>query len=190
MGRLVGMGHTVIQVPVPALESVAARLEVAPVCPHITVLGPFVDRSDVDETLIGTIRKLLAPVRAFDYELSSVRRFGGGLTYLVPDPAAPFIRLTEILAAAFPQWPPYGGMFDEVVPHLSIGEAIPETDVAILGELLPISATANEVTLAWWSEDIVDVLESYPLRPGVPTGVPRRRSPTPVRVDRQRRHPC
>jgi hypothetical protein len=160
------MGHTVIQVPVPALESIAARLEVALVCPHVTVLGPFVDRSDVDETLLGTIRESLARVRAFDFELSAVGRFGGGLTYLVPDPAEPFIRLTEILAAAFPQWPPYGGMFDDVVPHLSIGQALVESDMQILMELLPISATADEVTLTWWSDDIVDVLERYPLRTG------------------------
>ncbi|MBO0898648.1 2'-5' RNA ligase family protein [Cellulomonas sp. zg-ZUI22] len=160
------MGHTVIQVPVPALESIAARLEVAPVCPHVTLLGPFVDRSDVDETLVSTIRELLAPVRAFGFTLSAVGRFAGGLTYLVPEPGAPFIRLTEIFSAAFPQWPPYGGMFDEVVPHLSIGEELPETDVAILRELLPISATADEVTLTWWSEDIVEVLERYPLRTG------------------------
>jgi len=158
------MGHTVIQVPVPALESIAARLEVALVCPHVTVLGPFVDRSDVDETLVGTIRELLAPVRAFDFKLSAVGRFGGGLTYLVPDPAEPFIRLTKILAGAFPQWPPYGGMFDEVVPHLSIGEELPETVVALLREVLPVSVTADEVTLTWWSEDTVEVLERYPLR--------------------------
>ncbi|WP_421735638.1 2'-5' RNA ligase family protein [Cellulomonas sp.] len=160
------MGHTVIQVPVPALESIAARLEVAPVCPHVTVLGPFVDRSEVDEALVGTIRELLAPVRAFGFSLSAVGRFGGGPTYLVPDPAEPFIRLTEILAAAFPQWPPYGGVFDQVVPHLSIGDALPETDVAILKELLPIGATADEVTLTWWSKDSVEVLERYPLRTG------------------------
>jgi hypothetical protein len=137
------------------------------VCPHVTLLGPFVGRSDVDDALVDTVRELLAPVRAFDFKLSAVGRFGGGLTYLMPDPAAPFIRLTEILAAAFPQWPPYGGMFDEVVPHLSIGEALPETDVAILKELLPISATADDVTLTWWSEDLVDVLERYPRRAGV-----------------------
>ena len=124
------------------------------------------DRSDVDEALVGTIRELFAPVRAFDFNLSAVGHFSGGLTYLVPDPAEPFIRLTEILAAAFPQWPPYGGVFDQVVPHLSIGDALPETDVAILEKLLPISATADEVTLAWWSDDSAELLERYPLRTG------------------------
>ena len=47
------MGHTVTQVPVPVLESNAGRPEVALVCPHVTLLGPFVDRSDVDEALGG-----------------------------------------------------------------------------------------------------------------------------------------
>lgn len=164
-GRLVGVGHTVIQVSVPALESITSRLASAPVCPHITLLGPFVDRGDVDDALVGTIREVLDPVRAFDFELSAVGHFSGGLTYLTPDPAEPFIQLTELFAAAFPQWPPYGGAFDEVVPHVSIGDALPGSEVAVLRELLPISATADEVTLTWWSEHVADVLVRFPLRP-------------------------
>ncbi|AEI13692.1 2'-5' RNA ligase family protein [Cellulomonas gilvus] len=159
------MGHTVIQVPVPAIAPIAARLMSAPVCPHVTVLGPFVDRDDVDDELVGTIREVLDPVRAFDFELSAVGHFSGGLTYLTPTPARPFIQLTVLLADAFPEWPPYGGAFDEVVPHLSIGEALPRSDVAGLRELLPISARADEVTLTWWSERAADVLVRFPLRP-------------------------
>ena len=164
-GRLIGVGHTVIQVPVPALESITQGLAPVPVCPHITLLGPFVDRRDVDEDLVSTICEVLTPVRAFDFELSTVDHFGGGLTYLTPSPAEPFIQLTGMFAAAFPQWPPYGGAFDEVVPHLSIGEALPEAEVAMVRELLPISATADEVTLTWWAEDVVEVLVRFPLRP-------------------------
>ncbi len=160
------MGHTVIQVSVPVLQTIAERLEVAPACPHVTLLGPFVDRADVDEAIVGTIRELLMPVRAFDFRLVAVGRFDGGLTYLVPEPAAPFIQLTEIFAAAFPQWPPYGGVYNELVPHLSIGEALPATDVEVLTSSLPISATASEVTLTWWSEGLADVLERFPLRIG------------------------
>ncbi len=150
-------------------------------CPHITLLGPFVDRGDVDDDLVGTIREVLKPVLAFDFELSAVGHFMGGLTYLAPDPAEPFIRLTEMFAAAFPQWPPYGGAFDEVVPHLSIGEALPEADVAALRELLPIGATADEVTLTWWSEHVADVLVRFPLHPQrTPLRQSTERSPSPA----------
>ena len=164
-GRLIGVGHTVIQVPVPALDTIAHRLAAAPVCPHVTLLGPFMDRGVVDDDVVGAIREVLEPVRAFDFELSAVSHFLGGPTYLAPGPVEPFIQLTEILAAAFPQWPPYGGAFDEVIPHLSIGEALPESEVAVLRELLPINATADEVTLTWWSEHVAEVLVRFPLRP-------------------------
>lgn len=161
-GQTGPVGHTVIQVPVPVLDAVAPRL--APVCPHITVLGPFVDRADVDDDLVRTLRTVLEPVPAFDFRLSAVGRFPGGLTYLAPDPTGPFLRLTELLAAAFPQWPPYGGAFDDVVPHLSVGAALAGDEVDALHELLPIRATADEVTLTWWSQDGADVLVRFPLR--------------------------
>ncbi|WP_232014283.1 2'-5' RNA ligase family protein [Cellulomonas fimi] len=148
-----------------ALDAITHRLSAPTVCPHITLLGPFVDRGDVDDELVGTIREVLEPVRAFDFELSALGQFMGGLTYLTPDPAEPFIQLTEMFAAAFPQWPPYGGAFDEVVPHLSIGEALLQSDVAVLRELLPVGATAEEVTLTWWSEHVAEVLVRFPLRP-------------------------
>jgi hypothetical protein len=40
--------------------------------------------------------------------------------WLAPQPAQPFIDLTERLAAAFPNHPPYEGAHDEIVPHLTI----------------------------------------------------------------------
>ena len=42
--------------------------------------------------------------------------------WLDPNPAAPFRRLTVAVGAAFPECLPYGGVFDEVVPHLAVAE--------------------------------------------------------------------
>lgn len=169
----VGVGHTVIQVPVPTVEPLVRRhlsaanpgvsVDRLTVCAHITALGPFVDRRDVDDQLLATLRELLAPVRAFTFELARVDRFSSGLNYLSPDPAEPFQRLTAILAAAFPDWPPYGGAFDDIVPHLSIGENLPESEIGALEEQLPIVATAGEVTLTWWSSDSIATLATFPL---------------------------
>lgn len=92
------VAHTVIQVPVPALAPIAERLGLTLVCPHITLLGPFVDRSDADEKLVCRIREILMPMRAFGFKLSQVGRFGDGLTYLAPEPVEPFIRIAEILS--------------------------------------------------------------------------------------------
>ncbi len=160
---MVGVAHTVIQVPVPELESITQRLERPPVCPHITLLGPFVDRRDVNEDLVDTLRDLLAQVRAFDFKLSTMGRFGSELTYLAPEPAGHFVRLTHMLAATFPKWPPYDGAFDEIVPHLSIGAGLTSADEEGVRESLPISSTADEVTLTWWSEDAAEELVRFPL---------------------------
>ncbi len=46
-----------------------------------------------------------------------------GVVYLAPEPADRFSRLIDDLVAAFPHHPPYGGAFDEVIPHLTITEA-------------------------------------------------------------------
>lgn len=161
---MVGVAHTVIQFPVPELEPITQRLERPPVCPHITLLGPFVDRRDVDEDLVDTLRDVLAQVRAFDFKLSTMGRFGSELTYLAPEPTGPFVRLTNMLAAAFPKWPPYGGAFDDIVPHLSIGAALTCAEEKAVRESLPISSTADVVTLTWWSDDIAEELVRFPLR--------------------------
>ena len=92
-----------------------------------------------------------------------MERFSSELVYLAPNPAEPFKQLTKVLAAAFPDWPPYGGAFDDVVPHLSIGEELSEPEFAALQERLPIAATADEVTLTWWSDDTITTLASFPL---------------------------
>jgi 2'-5' RNA ligase superfamily len=42
--------------------------------------------------------------------------------WLDPNPAEPFRRLTEAVGVEFPECPPYGGAFDEVVPHLTVAE--------------------------------------------------------------------
>jgi len=168
------VGHTVIQVPVPRLELLVRRHVIAAnpgvslpddmtACAHITLLGPFVDRRDVNAQLLTTLEELLAPVRGFTFELSRVDRFPSGLIYLAPNPAEPFKRLTEILAAAFPDWPPYGAAFDDVVPHLSIGQNLTEMEVDSLHEQLPIFATAEQVTLTWWSHDTIATIATFPL---------------------------
>jgi 2'-5' RNA ligase len=167
------MGHTVIQTPVPALEPVVRPRVVASlpgalipettVCAHITLLGPFVDRHDVDAGLIDKIVGVLTPVRPFTFQLTGVDRFPGDLVYLTPEPADRFQELTDLLAATFPEWPPYGGAFSEVVPHLSIGTALPEHEVEALAERLPVTASVEEVTLTWWSQNTVETMVTFPL---------------------------
>jgi hypothetical protein len=71
--------------------------------------------------------------------------------WLGPSHPAPFSALTELVVAAFPSCPPYGGQVAEVIPHLTIGDGAPRADLeaaeAQVRSHLPIHAEATEVTL-------------------------------------------
>lgn len=168
------MGHTVIQVPVPALEAVVRPHVLASrpgvklpdgdvVCAHITLLGPFVDRADDTPELRDQIRDVLGDVHRFEFSLTDFRGFADGLVYLAPEPAEPFNELTEKLSRTFPQWPPYGGQFDELIPHLSIGTSLPAFEIMALLQKLPVEEVADEVTLTWWGDDEIVNLETFAL---------------------------
>jgi len=116
---------------------------------HITVLYPFVPAADVDDELVGGLGELFARMPSFGFALRECRRFPAVL-YLAPDPPDPFLALTAAVVAAYPGFPPYEGVFDEVVPHLTAAEGEP----AVLGRAereirpwLPIGAEAREIVL-------------------------------------------
>ena len=116
---------------------------------HVTVLYPFVPAADVDEAVLADLRALFAGLASFPFELRESRHFPGVL-YLAPDPPEPFVALTEAVAAAYPAYPPYEGVFAEIVPHLTAAEG----EHAVLGRaegeirrFLPIPAEAREVVL-------------------------------------------
>ena len=52
----------------------------------------------------------------FEFSLARVARFPA-TAYLEPEPAAPFIALTESLFREFPQFPPFGGESPTITPH-------------------------------------------------------------------------
>ena len=56
--------------------------------------------------------------------------------------------------AAFPAWPPYGGEFDDVRPHLTVDAASEDVDLAstaaLLRDVLPVEVVLDRLQLAWW----------------------------------------
>jgi len=66
---------------------------------HITVPHPFMAPDAIDAAVSARIGGIAAATRRFDYRLDTIARFPETL-YLAPDPAAPFIALTQALAAA------------------------------------------------------------------------------------------
>jgi hypothetical protein len=171
------MGHSVLQVPVPALEQfVRARHahydgayvsdDPAFVHAHITVLGPFLEQ--LDETSAAVVAAIAGQVEPFDVRLEQLATFPDGVIHLRPEPAAPFLKLTEELWAAFPQCPPYGGEFSDTIPHLSLdltSDGVTEASTRAALDL-PAYDRSERVDLAWYEPGNCRILRSFPLGAG------------------------
>lgn len=86
---------------------------------HVTILYPFMEPPLVDADVIATLRGIAASVNCFNYRMATTRRFPVAL-YLQPEPEAPFQALTDRVFSAFPDYPPFAGKFDTVVPHITV----------------------------------------------------------------------
>lgn len=90
---------------------------------HVTILWPFVMPSRLSTSIVERLAEVVSEEPAFSVSFPDLRWFGDDVLYLAPDPAKPFVRLTKAVAAAFPEFPPYGGDYSDVVPHLTVGHS-------------------------------------------------------------------
>jgi 2'-5' RNA ligase len=123
-----GLTHSAVLVAVPEADPVVGqhRLLLDPaaswgVPAHVTVLYPFVPPARLRDADIQRLADAVSEVPAFDAELPRVEWFDDDVVWLAPEPAEQFRHLISVVAAAFPDLPLYGGEFDDVVPHLTIG---------------------------------------------------------------------
>lgn len=86
---------------------------------HITVLYPFMPPQHITHEVLARAAAAVASVPAFAFAMGKVGRFPA-TAYLAPDPAEPFVALTEALARAFPAYPPFRGEHATIVPHLTV----------------------------------------------------------------------
>ncbi len=116
---------------------------------HVTLLFPFVSTDVADDALLEELRALFATRPSFSFSLPRVARFPE-VAWLAPEPAAPFRALTELILSHYRDYPPYEGIHDEVIPHLTVGVGDTTLQDEIDAELtphLPIHADARHVTL-------------------------------------------
>ena len=144
--RTLGEGSvTTLIVPVPAAQPLLEQsAHEAGLPPHVTIFYPFLNVRTIDEETESALAELLARVPAFDFELGEIGRFPG-VVYLSPQPSTPFVSLTEALAERWPDHKPYGGAFEEIIPHLTVAYGAPIPDG--LAEQLPLRVRAEEVWL-------------------------------------------
>jgi hypothetical protein len=126
--------------------------------PHITLLVPFVPAAELDPAVDAGLRAVFASLAPFDYALTRVERFQGGILYLPPEPSGPFVALTNALWRAFPDHPPYEGIHDEVVPHATVAESDDDELLArITADVepqLPVRCRAEAATIVERGADL------------------------------------
>ena len=89
---------------------------------HITVLYPFMCPSLLTDDQLKELGKTMEQFSSFEFTLSRVGRFPE-TAYLVPEPAERFINITNAIYKRFPDYPPFGGMHDSIIPHLTVANA-------------------------------------------------------------------
>lgn len=132
---------------------------------HITLLAPFLPEGQLDDATWETLGQFFADILPFSFELTDVCEFPNGHTYLAPEPASTFRRLTLELHKLFPEFPPYGGAFDDIVPHLTVPRAEDEdvaTLTAALNPGLPLGVHAASAAVFATDENGTRILGSLP----------------------------
>ncbi len=118
---------------------------------HISVLYPFAAPESLSEQSRARLGQLLQGHEPFEYALTEIGWFDERVMFLAPTPRRPFVELTNRIAADFPEHRPYGGAYEEVVPHLTVGEGLRPARLRRAARrverLLPIKAVASEVCL-------------------------------------------
>jgi 2'-5' RNA ligase len=118
---------------------------------HVTVLFPFVAPEHLDEAVRDRVARVVGAVPAFDHRFERTDWFSDDVLWLAPADPAPFAELTARVHAEFPDHPPFGGAFAEVVPHLTIGHGHPRPELEAAERAvqagLPVTGTATEVAL-------------------------------------------
>jgi 2'-5' RNA ligase len=170
------MGHSVLAVPVPALDHVirerTARYDASFVSAdptfvhaHITLLAPWASQPTEED--LGHVDRVAQSVGPFGIKLSRISEFPDGIIHLRPESDLELRELASLLAAAFPQFPPYGGRYDDVVPHLTLDRrsatVTPATVRAGIGHLLPLTITVARIDLQWWASHSCRRLHTWQL---------------------------
>jgi 2'-5' RNA ligase len=131
------MAEFALSVPFPGIAEPVGVPNDLPA--HVTILWPA--PGDAVE-----IAKALEPFGPFEVTFARLDRFPGVL-WLAPEPAEPFVAMTEAMIARFPGQPPYGGAYSSIIPHLTVAQAQLDETAMLIEPLLPLASRAESVVL-------------------------------------------
>lgn len=136
---------------------------------HITVIYPFLPDARLDGAVLAQLRAECAATAPMEVTFRRIGRFPGVL-YLAPEPTAGLRALTARFARRWPDAPPYGGRYPDVVPHLTVAEgtaALLDDVERALAPGLPLKAALEVAELYVFDGERFSVRERLPL-----TGAP------------------
>ena len=121
---------------------------------HVTVLFPFLPESALTDAVRMDLGAVAALVPPFDVRFANVRRFEG-VVWIEPEPTEPFRRLTQAMVERWPDYPPYGGVHDTVIPHLTVAESEtgPLTEIEGQAQVFVPFVARAEVLELWLQDD-------------------------------------
>lgn len=137
---------------------------------HVSLIYPFARARKLTPDLLGAVRAIAADTAPFQVRFERTGWFGDTTLWLDPRPQP---RLDDLIArcmAAFPQFPPYGGEFDEVIPHLTVAtgrsaQDAKEAERKVLAELpITVRATRLSVVAGATRPGGFTVVGEYPFR--------------------------
>ena len=146
--------ESAVVVNVPVAEAVVGRhrerLDQAAswgVPAHVTVLYPFLPPALIDDGVLAALARAVAAVPRFQAKWTRTAWFDQRVLWVAPDPDAPFRALTAAVVREFPDYPPFGGQYENVVPHLTVGNDAPLEEMLAAERLItPMLPFAMSVT--------------------------------------------
>ena len=112
-----------------AVRNAGDRMAARGVPAHVTILFPFLRVDALTPDVHAALAAVAGMQPQFAAGFDSVERREQAV-WLLPADQRPFLRLTAALAARWPDHPPYEGVHDELIAHLTLVET---SDVEILG---------------------------------------------------------
>ncbi|MDR3544147.1 MAG: 2'-5' RNA ligase family protein [Candidatus Limnocylindrales bacterium] len=120
-GRSAVIAPIVLPSRLAILRDAADPLAARGVPAHVTVLFPFLAVDALTPTVRSTLAGLAAMHPPFVAPFSRVERWEE-MVWLVPAGQRPFLDLTLAVAALWPDHPPYEGVHESLIAHLTLVE--------------------------------------------------------------------
>jgi 2'-5' RNA ligase len=88
---------------------------------HVTVTYPFKPAHELTAHDHDRLSRVFGSIRSFVMTCESTAWFGEHVLYVQVQDPSPVVAMVDAVTAEFPDFPPYGGVFDELVPHVTVG---------------------------------------------------------------------